>query len=111
MFVGGHSRIAAGDPGPTRCRLRRPRSRGRLQRRHCGGVQRGAEVGGDELTDAIDREAAVRSMDAANRAGVIRYVMTLSATVQPESTQLISDDDFFTYARRPPRVRTCATPA
>jgi uncharacterized protein YbjT (DUF2867 family) len=53
----------------------------------------GAGGGSPERTDAVDRDAAIRSMDAAVAAGVSRYVMVSfsGATVD----HLVPDDDPF----------------
>ena len=58
----------------------------------------GAGGGGDaEQTYAIDRDAAIRSMDAAAKAGVERYVMISYFGAAPDHG-VPPDSDFFAYA-------------
>ena len=58
----------------------------------------GAGGGGDaEKTYAVDRDAAIRSMDAAAKAGVERYVMVSYFGAAPEHG-VPADDPFFAYA-------------
>ena len=58
----------------------------------------GAGGGDPERTTAVDRDAAIRSMDAARTAGVDRYVMVsyLGASLDHGVPE---DDDFHTYAQ------------
>jgi uncharacterized protein YbjT (DUF2867 family) len=53
----------------------------------------GAGGGAPERTDAVDRDAAIRSMDAAVAAGVRRYVMVSFSGASPH--HLVPDDDPF----------------
>ena len=53
----------------------------------------GAGGGSPERTDAVDRDAAVRSMDAAVAAGVKRYVMVSFSGASVE--HLVPEDDSF----------------
>ena len=57
----------------------------------------GAGGGNPARTYAVDRDAAIRSMDAASQAGVDRYVMVsyLGASLQHGVSE---DDPFFAYA-------------
>jgi uncharacterized protein YbjT (DUF2867 family) len=57
----------------------------------------GAGGGNPERTYAVDRDAAVRSMDAANEAGVMRYVMVSYLGAQPDHG-VPEDNSFFAYA-------------
>ncbi|WP_372729135.1 NAD(P)-dependent oxidoreductase [Nocardioides sp.] len=58
----------------------------------------GAGGGGDaEKTYAVDRDAAIRSMDAAAKAGVERYVMISYFGAAPDHG-VPADDPFFAYA-------------
>ena len=58
----------------------------------------GAGGGGDaERTYAVDRDAAIRSMDAASRAGVERYVMLSYFGAAPDHG-VPEDNPFFAYA-------------
>lgn len=52
--------------------------------------------GGAETTYAVDRDAAIRSMDAAKEAGVDRYVM-LSYLRAREGHGVATDDPFYPY--------------
>lgn len=58
----------------------------------------GAGGGSPERTNAVDRDAAIRSIDAASTAGVKRYVMLsyFGATLNHGVPQ---DNDFYTYAQ------------
>ena len=53
----------------------------------------GAGGGTPERTDAVDRDAAIRSMDAAVAAGVQRYVMVSFSGASPD--HLVPEDDPF----------------
>lgn len=53
----------------------------------------GAGGGAPERTDAVDRDAAIRSMDAAVAAGVRRYVMVSFSGASPD--HLVPEDDPF----------------
>ena len=53
----------------------------------------GAGGGSPERTDAVDRDAAIRSMDAAVAAGVRRYVMVSFSGATPD--HLVPEDDPF----------------
>lgn len=57
----------------------------------------GAGGGNPERTYAVDRDAAIRSMDAAEQAGVKRYVM-VSYLGARQDHGLSEDDSFFPYA-------------
>ncbi len=57
----------------------------------------GAGGGSPERTYAIDRDAAIRSMDAAERADVPRYVMVSYFGAGPDHG-VPQDDPFFAYA-------------
>lgn len=57
----------------------------------------GAGGGSREATFALDRDAAIRSMDAAKAAGVLRYVMVSYLSSSPGHT-VPEDDPFFPYA-------------
>lgn len=57
----------------------------------------GAGGGTKERTYAVDRDAAIRSMDAAARARVQRYVMVSYFGAGPDHG-VPEDDDFFAYA-------------
>lgn len=65
-------------------------------------------VGGPERTYAIDRDAAIRSMDAARLAGIKRYVMV--SYLGAGSGHGIDPDDSFTPtpSRRRSPMSTCA---
>lgn len=56
----------------------------------------GAGGGNPERTYAVDRDAAIRSMDAAQKAGVKRYVMVSFATADPKFL-VPEQDSFFPY--------------
>ncbi|KRE42174.1 SDR family oxidoreductase [Knoellia sp. Soil729] len=58
----------------------------------------GAGGGSPERTVAVDREAAIRSMDAAVAAGVSRYVMVSYFGAGPDHG-VPQDNAFFTYAQ------------
>jgi uncharacterized protein YbjT (DUF2867 family) len=57
----------------------------------------GAGGGSAERTYAVDRDAAIRSMEAAERAGVRRYVM-VSYSGSRADHGIAEDDSFFPYA-------------
>lgn len=57
----------------------------------------GAGGGNPERTYAVDRDAAIRSMDAANEAGVMRYVMVSYLGAGPDHG-VPEDNSFFAYA-------------
>ncbi|GAB3308994.1 NAD(P)H-binding protein [Epidermidibacterium keratini] len=57
----------------------------------------GAGGGDPKRTYAVDRDAAIRSMDAASQAGVRRYVMVSYFGAGPEHG-VAQDDSFFAYA-------------
>lgn len=57
----------------------------------------GAGGGSAERTYAVDRDAAVRSMDAAGRAGIARFVMVSYFGASLEHG-VPADDSFFAYA-------------
>ncbi|MBN9189624.1 MAG: NAD(P)H-binding protein, partial [Microbacterium sp.] len=57
----------------------------------------GAGGGSPERTYAVDRDAAIRSMDAAVEAGVRRYVMVSYFGAGPDHG-IPEDDSFFAYA-------------
>lgn len=57
----------------------------------------GAGGGGAERTYAVDRDAAIRSMDAAEHAGVPRYVMVSYLGAGPDHG-VPPEDGFFAYA-------------
>lgn|GEM_PF-35527 len=57
----------------------------------------GAGGGDPQRTYAVDRDAAIRSMDAAARAGVTRYVMVSYDGAGPDHG-VPEDDPFFPYA-------------
>ncbi len=57
----------------------------------------GAGGGGADRTYAVDRDAAIRSMDAAVAAGVSRYVMVSYFGAGPDHG-VPQDDSFFAYA-------------
>ena len=57
----------------------------------------GAGGGDPKRTDAVDREAAIRSMDAAAAAGVRRYVMVSYFGAGPDHG-VPEGDPFFAYA-------------
>lgn len=57
----------------------------------------GAGGGNPQRTYAVDRDAAIRSMDAASRAGVRRYVMVSYFGAGPEHG-VAEDDSFYAYA-------------
>jgi uncharacterized protein YbjT (DUF2867 family) len=57
----------------------------------------GAGGGSPERTYAVDRDAAIRSMDAAVAAGVARYVMVSYFGARPDHG-VPEDDPFFAYA-------------
>ena len=54
-------------------------------------------VGGPERTYAVDRDAAIRSMDAARLAGIKRYVM-VSYLGAGSGHGIDSDNSFYAYA-------------
>ena len=57
----------------------------------------GAGGGSPELTYAVDRDAAIRSMDAADQAGVRRYVMVSYLGAGPDHG-VPEDNGFYAYA-------------
>lgn len=57
----------------------------------------GAGGGHPERTYAVDRDAAIRSMDASRQAGVLRYVMVSYFGAGPDHG-VPEDNSFFTYA-------------
>ena len=57
----------------------------------------GAGGGNPERTSAVDRDAAIRSMDAAARAGLGRYVMVSYLGARPDHG-VPADHGFFAYA-------------
>ena len=57
----------------------------------------GAGGGSPERTYAVDRDAAIASMDAASRAGISRYVMVSYFGAAPDHG-VAEDDPFFAYA-------------
>src|SRR5690554_304023 len=57
----------------------------------------GAGGGNPTRTYAVDRDAAIRSMDAAARAGVERYVMVSYIGSSPDHG-VPENDSFFAYA-------------
>lgn len=58
----------------------------------------GAGGGSPEATFALDRDAAIRSIDAAKAAGVSRYVMVSYLNSSPDHG-VAEDDPFFAYAQ------------
>lgn len=61
-----------------------------------------AGAGGDstpERTRAVDHDAAVRAMEAAEKAGVDRFVMVSYATAATDVERLTPEDDFHAYAK------------
>ncbi|MGO4383252.1 SDR family oxidoreductase [Specibacter sp. RAF43] len=71
----------------------------------------GAGGGSPERTYAVDRDAAIRSMDAAVAAGVSRYVMVSYLGAGPDHG-VPPDDSFFPYAQAKAaaddHLRSCA---
>lgn len=59
----------------------------------------GAGGGDPERTRAVDYEAAVRSMDAAEQAGVKRYVMVSYVTADVDVDRLDADESMYPYAK------------
>ncbi len=59
----------------------------------------GAGGGDPARTNAVDYEAAVRSMDAAEQAGVKRYVMVSYATADIDVDRVDPDHKFYAYAK------------
>lgn len=57
----------------------------------------GAGGGNPDRTYAVDRDAAIRSMDAATQAGVARYVMVSYLGARPDHG-VAPDSSFFPYA-------------
>jgi uncharacterized protein YbjT (DUF2867 family) len=57
----------------------------------------GAGGGSAERTYAVDRDAAIRSMEAAEAAGVLRYVMVSFLQATPEH-RVPADDPFHAYS-------------
>jgi uncharacterized protein YbjT (DUF2867 family) len=74
------------------------RSGGGVRGRDAGVGPAGAGGGSVDRTWAIDRDAAVLSVQAAARAGVERYVMVSWAGSQLDHG-VPQDDDFFAYAQ------------
>lgn len=58
----------------------------------------GAGGGSPELTYAVDRDAAIRTMDAAERAGVTRFVMVSYMGAGPNHG-VPASDSFYAYAQ------------
>ncbi len=58
----------------------------------------GAGGGNPERTRAVDQDAAIRSMDAAEQAGVSRYVMVSYARSETDIHTLDTDSSFYPYA-------------
>lgn len=58
----------------------------------------GAGGGDPERTRAVDYEAAVRSIDAAEKAGVKRYVMVSYVTADIDVERLDEDESMYPYA-------------
>lgn len=58
----------------------------------------GAGGGSPARTNAVDYEAAVRTMEAAERAGVSRYVMVSYARSETDIHSLDPEDSFYPYA-------------
>lgn len=56
----------------------------------------GAGGGSPERTKAVDQDAAIRSMDAAEKAGVKRYIMVSYFYNEPHNVP--KDNDFYAYA-------------
>lgn len=59
----------------------------------------GAGGGNPERTRAVDYEAAVRTMDAAEKAGVKRYVMVSYAGAQADIDRVDPEDSFYPYVQ------------
>ncbi|MCG3024048.1 NAD(P)H-binding protein, partial [Escherichia coli] len=59
----------------------------------------GAGGGDPERTNAVDYEAAVRTMQAAKQAGVNRYVMVSYARALVDVDNLDPKDSFYPYAK------------
>lgn len=59
----------------------------------------GAGGGDPERTRAVDYEAAVRSIDAAEKAGVKRYVMVSYVTADVDVERLDEDESMYPYAK------------
>lgn len=59
----------------------------------------GAGGGNPERTNAVDYEAAVRSMEAAEKAGVKRYVMVSYSTAEADRERVDPDDSFYPYVK------------
>lgn len=59
----------------------------------------GAGGGNPARTHAVDYEAAVRTMEAAQAAGVERYVMVSYITAQTDIDRLDPENPFFPYAK------------
>lgn len=59
----------------------------------------GAGGGDPERTRAVDYEAAVRSIDAAEKAGVKRYVMVSYVTADIDVERLDEDESMYPYAK------------
>lgn len=59
----------------------------------------GAGGGNPERTNAVDYEAAVRSIEAAEKAGVKRYVLVSYATAEADLEKVDSEDSFYPYVK------------
>lgn len=59
----------------------------------------GAGGGDPARTNAVDFEAAVRSIDAAEKAGVRRFVMVSYASVERDIERVDPEDAFFPYVK------------
>lgn len=71
---------------------------GRIERHHALVWSAGAGGGNPARTYAVDRDAAIRSMDAAGRTGVDRYIMVSYLGAGLEHGVSV-DDPFFAYAQ------------
>lgn len=59
----------------------------------------GAGGGNPARTKAVDYEAAVRTMDAAEREGISRYVIVSYDSADSDVDRLDPEDDFYPYAK------------
>lgn len=59
----------------------------------------GAGGGNPERTNAVDYEAAVRSVEAAAKAGVKRYIMVSYATAEADLERVDPEDSFYPYVK------------
>ncbi|MGD7001723.1 SDR family oxidoreductase [Corynebacterium halotolerans] len=59
----------------------------------------GAGGGNPARTNAVDYEAAVRSMEGAQKAGVKRYVLVSYATAEEDLTRVDPEDSFYPYVK------------